>query len=291
MAAASTLSREERIGLLVAGTAHVALALALVLQDGAREPIAPVERITVSLAEDVALDTASPDPSPDPAAAMAPELAPQSFEAPPPEPRPTTRPTARPTQVTPPRPTATPTRRATPTPTPVATRRPTPTPTPAATRRPTPSPAPAATRRATPAPTPAATRAGGSRVNENFMAGVSDATGASGSPGDRPSAQQQASIDAAIIRQLKPHWSPPSGVEVDRLITVVRFRLNRDGSLNGAPEVVRQTGISDANRAQSARHQEQAIRAVRLAAPFALPERFYSGWSVVTSNFDNRLAQ
>jgi hypothetical protein len=128
-------------------------------------------------------------------------------------------------------------------------------------------------------------------VNENFMAGMSDATGESGSPGDRPSAQQQASIDAAIIRQLKPHWSPPSGVEVDRLITVVRFRLNRDGSLNGTPEVLRQTGITDANRAQSARHQEQAIRAVRLAAPFDLPERFYSGWSVVTSNFDNRLAQ
>jgi hypothetical protein len=32
---------------------------------------------------------------------------------------------------------------------------------------------------------------------------------------------------------------------------------------------------------------------VRLAAAqgFNLPERFYSGWSVVTSNFDNRLAQ
>lgn len=291
MEAASNLSRDERIGLLIAGTAHVALALALVLQDGAREPIEPVERITVSLAEEVALDTASPDPSPDPAAAMAPELAPQSFEAPPPEPVPTTRPTARPTQATRPQPTATPTRRATPTPTPVATRRATPTPTPAATRRPTPSPTPAATRRATPAPTPAATRAGGSRVNDNFLAGVSDATGESGSPGDRPSAQQQASIDAAIIRQLKPHWSPPSGVDVDRLVTVVRFRLNRDGTLNGTPEVVRQTGITDANRAQSARHQEQAIRAVRLAAPFNLPERFYSGWSVVTSNFDNRLAQ
>ncbi|HSG54810.1 MAG TPA: hypothetical protein VLA45_05095, partial [Paracoccaceae bacterium] len=89
----ANLSREERLGLLVAGTAHVALALVLVLQDSAREPIAPPQRITVSLAEDVALDTTSPDPSADPAAAMAPELAPEAFEAPPPEPRPTARPT------------------------------------------------------------------------------------------------------------------------------------------------------------------------------------------------------
>ncbi len=268
------LSREERLGLLVAGAAHVALALVLVLQDSAREPIAPPQRITVSLAEDVALDTTSPDPSADPAAAMAPELAPEAFEAPPPEPRPT----ARPTQAA--RPQPTPTRRASPTPRPTASARPTATPTP----RPTQA-------RPTPAPSASPTRSGGSRVNENFMQGMSDATGDSGSPGDRPSAQQQASIDAAIIRLLKPHWSPPSGVEVERLVTVVRFRLNRDGSLNGTPEVLRTTGQSDANRAQVSRHQEQAIRAVRLAAPFNLPERFYSGWSVVTSNFDNRLAQ
>jgi periplasmic protein TonB len=62
-------------------------------------------------------------------------------------------------------------------------------------------------------------------------------------------------------------------------VTVVRFRLNRDGSLNGNPEVVRTDGQTAANRPQVARHQEQAIRAVRLAAAqgFNLPERFYSG--------------
>ena len=278
MAPLATLTREERLGLLVAGTAHVALALALVLQDGDREAIPPPERITVSLAEDVALDSTAPNPSDNPAAALAPELAPEVLAPPPPEPvvtpvpRPTPRATARPT------PTPTATRRATPTPTPSATRRPTPTPTASATRRPT--------------PTPTATT-GGSRLYERFLEGVSDAAGDSGQAGDRPSAQQQASIDAAIIRQLKPHWNPPSGVEVERLVTVVRFRLNRDGTLSGNPEVLRQTGLTDANRAQAARHQEQAIRAVRLASAqrFNLPERFYSGWSVVTVNFDNRLAQ
>jgi len=272
MEAFANLSREERLGLLVAGAAHVALALVLVLQDSTREPIAPPQRITVSLAEDVALDTTSPNPSADPAAAMAPELAPEVFEAPPPEPRPT----ARPTQQA--RPQPTPTRRASPTPRPTTSARATPTPR-------------ASQARPTPAPSASATRSGGSRVNENFMQGMSDATGDSGTPGDRPSAQQQASIASAVIRQLKPHWNPPSGVEVDRLVTVVRFRLNADGSLSGTPEVVRQTGVTDANRPQAPRHAEQAIRAVRLAAPFNLPERFYSEWDVLTSNFDNRLAQ
>ena len=277
MSAFANLSREERIGLLVAGTAHVALGLALAFHQNAREPITPPQRITVSLAEDVGLVTSAPNPSDDPAASMAPELAP----VPEPEVLPAPQPTA--TQ----RPTPTPTATRRPTPTPTATRRPSPTPT--ATRQP--SPTPTATRRATPTPTATATRAGGSRLNDRFLEGMSDANGSEGQAGDRPSPQQQASIGAAIIRQLKPHWNPPSGVDVDRLVTVVRFRLNRDGTLNGAPEVVRQTGITDSNRPQAPRHAEQAIRAVRLAAPFNLPEQFYSGWSVVTSNFDNRLAQ
>ncbi|MCX7677284.1 MAG: TonB C-terminal domain-containing protein, partial [Alteraurantiacibacter sp.] len=134
---------------------------------------------------------------------------------------------------------------------------------------------------------------GGSRLDQNFISGLSDGTGETGQAADRPNAQQQASIDAAIIRQLKPHWNPPSGLDVDKLVTVVRFRLNRDGTLNGNPEVLRTTGVNETNRAQVARHQEQAVRAVRLAAAqgFDLPERFYSGWSVVTTNFDNRLAQ
>ena len=283
MAALANLSREERIGLLIAGTAHVALAVVLMLQDNNRTPIEPPKRITVSLAEEVALDTASPDPSPDPAAALAPVLAPvtepEVLEQPEPKPTPRVRPTPTPTQRA----------RPTPTPTPRASRRPTPTPTPTASRRPTPTPTATASRRPTPTPSP--TRSGGGRVSEESMRGLTDGTGTQGTAGDRPSPVQQASIDSRIISQLKPHWSPPSGVDVDQLVTVVRFRLNRDGTLNGTPQVVTTNGQTASNRAQVTRHQEQAIRAVRLAAPFDLPERFYSGWSVVTSNFDNRLAQ
>lgn len=281
MATTAPLSREEMVGLLLAGTAHVALAVLLITQRPDPKPLTPPERITVSLAEDVGLDSSAPDPSPDPAAAMAPDLAPlpQPPVATPPPPPPPVRPTARPTP--------------TPTPTPRATRSARPTPAPTATRSARPTPTPTASRSARPTPTPSATRAAGSRINENFLDGTSDATGDRGQAADRASPQQQASIAAAVIRQLKPHWNPPSGVDVDRLVTVVRFRLNRDGSLNGNPEVVRQTGVNDNNRLQAPRHAEQALRAVRLAAAqgFDLPAQFYSEWDVLTSNFDNRLAQ
>jgi hypothetical protein len=56
--------------------------------------------------------------------------------------------------------------------------------------------------------------------------------------------------------------------------------------------VVRQLGITDTNRAQADRHAEQAIRAVRLAAPFDLPEEYYDAWKRVSAfRFDKRLSQ
>lgn len=269
------LSREERIGLGAAVVAHAALAVVLAVH-ATRDPppFTPTERIDVSLATEVSLESTAPDPSAEPAAAMAPEMAdmPQEaqemVEAPAPEviERPVT---------APPRPTVQP-----------RTPAPAPTPTPQETRR--------AETRPTPTPTPRATasqRAQGSRLNDDFLRGTSDAAGDRGSPAQTVGPAEQASIAQAIIRALRPHWSPPSGVEVESLVTVVRFRLNRDGTLAGAPEVLRTTGQTDANRTQVSRHQEQAVRAVRLAAPFDLPEQYYSGWRVITSNFDNRLAQ
>lgn len=271
MAMFADLAREERIGVGAAVVAHVALAVALAWH-ATREPASYTqpERIDVSLATEVSLQSTAPDPSAEPAAAMAPELAdlpeaPQEAVQAPAE-----QPVERPVPAPPPR----------------TSQRSTPAPT----------PAPQPTRRAEtrPAPTPTATASQaprGSRLSDDFLQGTSNATGDRGSPAQTVGPAQQASIAQAIIRQLRPHWQPPSGVDVDQLVTVVRFRLNRDGSLSGAPEVLRTTGENDANRTQVRRHQEQAIRAVRLAAPFNLPEEYYSGWRVVTSNFDNRLAQ
>jgi hypothetical protein len=101
----------------------------------------------------------------------------------------------------------------------------------------------------------------------------------------------QSSLAAAIRRQLKPHWTPPSGADVDRLRTELQISLARDGSVTGV-EFLRQTGVTDSNRPQAARHREQAIKAVRLASPFELPPQYYDAWKVIGPlGFDARLAQ
>lgn len=102
----------------------------------------------------------------------------------------------------------------------------------------------------------------------------------------------RSSLAGAISRQLRPHWAAPQGVDAEKLITILAFDLNQDGSLAGRPRVVRQEGITPANEAQAKRHAEQAIRAVQLAAPFDLPIEYYSAWKRITnSKFDRNLSK
>lgn len=287
MPTTASLTREEMVGLLLAGAAHVALAWVLVTQRPDPKPLTPPERITVSLAEEVALDSAAPDPSADPAAAMAPELAPlpQPPVAAPPPPPPPVRPTARPTPTPSPRATRT----ARPTPAPSPTRSARPSPTPSASRSARPTPTPSASRSARPTPAPTATSAGGSRVTENFLDGASNATGERGQAASTFGPTEQAALNSAVTRQLRPHWSAPPGVDVDQLVTVIEWDLNEDGTLKGAPRLVQQTGLTESNRPQASVHVERAMRAVRLAAPFRLPAQYYSRWRRLRWTFDRRL--
>jgi protein TonB len=256
MASFASLSREERLGLGVAAVAHVALVAALVWQvrdEPTRLPIP--ERIEVSLADEVSLDSTAPDPSAEPQAAAAPVLAPEPEPVVEPEPvREIVRPVTRP----------------------------------AVDKRPTPRP----TQRAAPTPTPRPTptrQAGGSRLGDDFLEGAGSSE-RGGTPAATFGPAEQASLSQAINRQLKPHWSAPSGVDAEKLITVLRWELNPDGSLKGRPSVVSQSGITDSNRPQAALHAERAIRAVQLAAPFDLPEEFYDRWRRIRDwRFDRRL--
>jgi type IV secretory pathway VirB10-like protein len=258
MAALAHLSPEERIGIGAALAAHVVLAAAMAWH-ATRDlpPIAPPERIDISLATEVSLESTAPDPSAQPAASFAPVISdlpqpPDPVTAPPVEPRPV--PTVRPTS------------------------------------RPTPAPTPTPTSRATPRPTPTPTqRAGAGRLGENFLEGTSNADGNSGSPAATFGTAERAALNSAVTRQLRPHWSAPSGVDVEQLVTVISWELNEDGSLRGRPEVVSQTGITDSNRPQAGLHAERAIRAVQLAAPFNLPPQFYSRWRRLQWTFDRRL--
>lgn len=305
--AASALTREEGLGLGLAVAAHVVLLAVLVLRPQTPLPLPRPERIMVTLSEDVGLTSTSPEPAAQAARDAGPDLGeampePEPEPAPPPPkpeppkpqpkvlakaepPKPQPRPTAQPKPQ--PRPTAQPSARPTTPPSPRATARPA--------AQPTSRPAPVATTRAPVRPAAAPARPGASSFDDAFKQGVPGGQQATGAARNPPAATigpaVRSAIGQAIARQLKSHWASPQGAEVELLVTRVRFRLDRSGALIGDPEVLDTTGITSANQAQVARHREQAVRAVRLAAPFDLPNEYYIAWQVVTSNFDRRLSQ
>ena len=270
-------SREEGIAFSVAMAAHAALLAALAFGNLGKDAVPPPVRMTVTLSNEVADQSTSPDPQAQPMPDVAPELGEaQPAPAPAPEPLPQAQPQPQP--------------KVQPQPQPKAIARPAP-PNPA----PAPAPAPAAAKAATkPAPRPAAA-AGGSRIGNDFLKGIPAAT-ASGTSRNQPAATlglaERASLAGAIAQQLKRRWAAPQGADAEKLVTILAWDLNPDGSLAGVPRVVRQEGITDANRAQAPRHAEQAIRAVKLAAPFNLPDEYYSGWKRIAAfRFDRKLSQ
>jgi hypothetical protein len=101
----------------------------------------------------------------------------------------------------------------------------------------------------------------------------------------------QASLQAEVRRQLKPHWQSPSGADAELLRTELSIWLARDGSVTRV-EVIRTTGQTPSNRPQVKLHQEQAVRAVRLASPFNLPDKFYDEWKYLSPiGFDRKLSR
>lgn len=253
MAVLANLTREERIGLGVAAAAHVVLVAGLMLQPGQRDAMPMPERMSVSLAEDVSLQSTAPEPSAEPAAAVAPVLAPEPEPVVEPQPQPKAIERPVPQPVEPPKPRA--------------------------------QPKPQPTQAAAPKPK----TGGGSRIGDDFLKGTSDGASDRGASAATFGPAEAASLNSAIARQIKPHWSAPSGVDAEELVTMVRFRLNRDGTLASDPTCISQSGVTPSNSAQKGLHCERAIRAVRLAAPFDLPDQFYDRWKLITSRFDRRL--
>jgi outer membrane biosynthesis protein TonB len=110
-----------------------------------------------------------------------------------------------------------------------------------------------------------------------------------GAPAAATAAEVKRSIDVSIKAAIRPRWDSCriSGVDVDQLKTVVKFRLNQSGALAGFTSVTT-SGENDSNKFQIQRHQECAKRAVELAAPFDLPEDNYSFWQNYTLDFIKR---
>jgi len=273
----SAFRNEERIGLFVAIAAHVGLFAWLAWQKPAA-PLPPPERMTVTLSDTVGLTATAPNPAPEAAPDKGPDL---GEAAPSPEP-------AAKVEPAPPAP-------AKPAPPQPAPQKPAIAPkTPAVPAKPAAKPAQAAKQAAAQPATKPPAKAGASSFDQAFAKGVPGAQGKS--PAASPAAaafgpQQQSALRSAIFRQLKPHWVAPQGIDAEKLVTVVRFRLSQNGRLIGEPAMVSQTGQTPANAAQTRRHFEQAARAIKLAQPFILPPDLYPYWQTVTSTFDKKLSQ
>ncbi len=306
---APTLRREEAAGLVVAIAAHAGLVAWLALKPPTPAPLPAPERMTVTFSDEVAEQSTAPQPAAEAPPAVAPVLAENPVPEPAPEPRVAPRPAPQPVPRVapapePPRPAP----RAQPSPAPVKAK---PAPVQPAPAKPSPAkpspakpaaskPAPAAAQPARPTPArpaaPVKSGGGGSRIGDDFLKGIpggqSPGAKAATAPAQAIGPAVRSALSGAIARQLKPKWVAPQGAEADQLVTVLSWDLNADGTLAGPPRLVSQSGVTDANRAQAQRHVEQAMRAVRLAAPFDLPSDLYAAWKHVAQfRFDRKLSQ
>lgn len=253
--AVADLRSEERIGLILAVIAHAGLLALLVLHPPKPPTIPPPERMTVTLSDNVGLTSTSPEPQ----AQAAPDMAPMIGEVP--EPEPAAQPLPQPAPIPAPQPRVEPLPKLSPKP--VA--------------KPSAAPAPRASQK------PPVKKPGASRIGSDFLPGVPGAQ-ASGASRNPPAAaigpQIRASFAQSVLRQVKPNWQGrvPQGVNTEKLVTILSIELNRDGTLSSPPRVLGQEGIDESNRAQAQRHEEAAIKAVQLSAPFNLPPELYDGW-------------
>lgn len=126
-------------------------------------------------------------------------------------------------------------------------------------------------------------------IAEGLSKSQPKAPASKGAPAAATAAEVRRSIDVSIKSAVAPRWNGcrVTGVDVDQLKTVVKFRLTQSGALAGFTSV-ETSGENDSNRFQVQRHQECAKRAVELAAPFDLPEENYSFWQNYTLDFIKR---
>jgi hypothetical protein len=259
------MDRTEANGFGVALAGHVALLAALSAGFAVpRKPVAKSQPIEVSFVDEVGLESSSPTP-----AAEAPAPLQAAAEGPPVPAAMSSPPQVEPIRAPQPQPAA-------------------PTPAPAAKAPPkSPPPVrPAVVQPRTPASNPTGRLKG-------LLNGVADRASDSKStqvPAAKAGPAVQASLGAEVRRQLKPHWKAPTGADAEQLRTEVAISLAPGGEVTGI-RVLATTGQTASNRPQVRLHQEQAERAVRLAAPFRLPAEYYSAWKQLRVTFDKRLSQ
>lgn len=294
------LAQRERVAIGFAIIAHLALFALLSLTWSAEEEEFDNPPMAVDLIAEAAPVSTAPEPATEEPAARRGEVERDEVE-PEPEPvRPTPAPPVpRPIARTPPPPTpkrVEPVRQ--PRSEPRAERRPTPPTPPRDTserRRPD---RPASTTPARPA-TPPARPPRETQQAGNTLGDIADSVARDSSrnargtnpPAAQTAAEVRQSITVAVDREIAPFWqrNVPSGIDVEQLRVVLEISLNRDGSIASVRQAGEISGRTESNQPQQARFVEQAIRSVRQAAPFALPEEHYDSWRVVRQSFRARL--
>jgi hypothetical protein len=85
----------------------------------------------------------------------------------------------------------------------------------------------------------------------------------------------------ALSAQVQRCWNIPKGWKDPRQVSVtIRFRLNRDGTLNGKPDIV-EFPASPLGKASA----DNAVIAVGQCAPYHLPPDKYAQWNDVQLRF------
>jgi len=122
----------------------------------------------------------------------------------------------------------------------------------------------------------------GSRLGADFLKGISPEKSAGKSTTPKAAAvsqQAMAGLGAAIKRQVQPCYELGSlgGTSAMQIVTVLRLRFNPDGTVQGTPQIVEQTGVNDDNRSYARQMAELSRRAVLRCAPLKLPAELYKG--------------
>lgn len=151
-----------------------------------------------------------------------------------------------------------------------------------------------ATKPATPAggkPGPTATKPAGSRLGADFLKGITPekTPGKSATPAaPAVSALAMQGLAGAIKRQVEPCYELGSlqGTPAMSIVTTLRLRFNKDGSIGTAPTISEQTGVTPANQAYARQIAEVGRRAVLRCAPLKLPAELYEGgWEDIELRF------
>lgn len=289
------MNRGEGTGLAVAIVGHAALfgvlSVGFLATPNANE--LKSQPIDISLVDEVAFEAAAPASVEAPAESMAPDAGPLEY-APAPAPAPDEAQPEAPAPEPEPAPAPAPVPKAVPKPAP---KRPAPE---------TKKAAPKATPKREAAPkTPTRTaekskaagesgakaRPRSSRLGDDFLKGVvgNESKGKAQTPrAQAVSGAAVASLGQAIIRQVQPcaNRIASPGPGSNQIITTVRMRMQRNGSLAGRPEIVKQSGLDDDNRRYSQRVGELARAAMIQCAPYELPDELYEGgWEDITINY------